>query len=202
MEKLIGRKYECDELSRVMRSSRSEFVILYGRRRIGKTFLIRSFFDDRFDFHFVGAHGMKASFQLKTFRRELVHASGNAQLPEFGNWMEAFEYLEQYLDNLDAKRRKVLFFDEMPWIDTKQSDFVVALEYFWNSWVSRRDDIVLIACGSATSWMFEKLKDNQGGLHNRITRQIYLRPFTLQECQEYLADRGFNWGLIRLYSAI
>ncbi|MBQ7179559.1 MAG: AAA family ATPase [Victivallales bacterium] len=198
MERLIGRKYECDELSRVMRSSRSEFVILYGRRRIGKTFLIRSFFDDKFDFHFVGAHGMKASFQLKTFRRELVHASGNAQLPEFGNWMEAFEYLEQYLDNLDAKRRKVLFFDEMPWIDTKQSDFVVAVEYFWNSWVSRRDDIVLIACGSATSWMVEKLKDNQGGLHNRITRQIYLRPFTLQECREYLADRGFNWGAYQI----
>ncbi len=193
MEKLIGRAHECEELSKALSSKRSEFIVLYGRRRIGKTFLVRSFFEDCFDFHYVGAHKMKTVFQLRNFRKELMRFSGDATLPEFSNWMEAFEYLENYLEKLDAGHRKVLFFDEMPWIDSKQSDFVAALEYFWNSWVASRDDIVLIACGSATSWMADKIIANQGGLHNRITRQIYLRPFTLHECQEYLENRSFDW---------
>ena len=193
MEKLIGRKSEWEELSRAMESSRSEFVILYGRRRIGKTFLVRSFFQDRFDFYYTGAHRMPTSFQLHSFQRELIRYSRNADIPAFSNWMEAFEQLEDYLESLAPNQRKVLFFDEMPWIDAKQSDFVSALEYFWNSWVSRRDDIVLVACGSATSWMADKLLNNAGGLHNRITRQIYLRPFTLRECRDFLTSRNVDW---------
>ena len=198
MEKRVGREWECEELSRAMNSSRSEFIVLYGRRRIGKTFLVRSFFEDRFDFHYVGAHKMKTAIQLRNFRKELIRMNGDTSLPEFTNWMEAFEHLENYLEQLEAGRRKVLFFDEMPWIDAKQSDFVTALEYFWNSWVSMRDDIVLVACGSATSWMADKLIDNPGGLHNRITRQLYLRPFTLHECQEYLESRNFDWDRLQI----
>ena len=193
MERLIGRKHESEELSRVMSSGRSEFVILYGRRRIGKTFLVRRFFEDRFDFHYVGAHHVKTEGQLKNFRKALQRVNGGMDVGEIRNWAEAFEKLESYLESLEAGRKKVLFFDEMPWIDAKQSDFVRALEYFWNSWVAMRDDIVLVACGSATSWMADKLLENHGGLHNRVTRQIYLRPFTLQECGEYLESRGFDW---------
>ena len=178
-----------------MASSRSEFVVLYGRRRIGKTFLVRHYFQDSYDFRYVGAHRMKVSLQLNAFRKALVSYSGNASVPVLSNWMEAFEQLEHYLDGLDKTRKKVLFFDEMPWIDTKHSDFVMALEYFWNSWVAMRDDIVLIACGSATSWMADKLLENQGGLHNRITRRIYLAPFSLHECQQYLESRGFDWDI-------
>ncbi|MBR4902905.1 MAG: ATP-binding protein [Victivallales bacterium] len=193
MEKRIGRDHECEELSRAMESSRSEFVVLYGRRRIGKTFLVRSFFKDHFDFHYVGAHKAKTAVQLQNFRKALIRYGGETDVPAFSNWMEAFGYLASWIERLDSAKRKVLFFDEMPWIDAKQSDFVAALEYFWNSWVAMRDDILLIACGSATSWMADKLIDNPGGLHNRITRRIYLRPFTLHECQEYLESRGFDW---------
>ncbi len=195
MEKLVGRQRECEELGRAMSSQCSEFVVLYGRRRIGKTFLVRHYYKDSFDFRYVGAHRMKASLQLKAFRKALVSYSGDATISDFSNWMEAFEQLENYLEGLDKSRRKVLFFDEMPWIDTKHSDFVMALEYFWNSWVAARDDIVLVACGSATSWMADKLLENQGGLHNRITRRIYLAPFSLHECQEYLESRGFDWDI-------
>ena len=198
MEKCIGREQELAELARAMESSRSEFVILYGRRRIGKTFLVRSYFQDTFDFHYVGAHNMPTVLQLRNFRRALSRFSGNAHLPEFASWLDAFEALEDYLESLGSARRKVLFFDEMPWIDAKQSDFVSALEYFWNSWVSLRDDIVLISCGSATSWMMDKLVANPGGLHNRITRQLYLRPFSLRECSEYLAVRGFDWDFYQI----
>lgn len=192
MEKLIGRTCECQELQWAMDSKRSEMIIIYGRRRVGKTFLIRRFFNDKYSFHFVGAHKKKKAEQLKYFRESLCYYSGREDLPEITNWHEAFKQLAQYLETSNEKR-KVIFFDEMPWIDTQGSEFVEEFEYFWSKWVQNRDDIVMIACGSATSWMKDKLEDNRGGLHNRITHRIYLRPFYLNECKEYLEDHGFDW---------
>ena len=192
MERLIGRTLECRELQWAMDSQRSELIILYGRRRVGKTFLVRRFFDDKYSFHFVGAHRKKKAEQLKNFREALSYYSQNDDLPEIDNWHDAFLLLGRYLESNNEKR-KVLFFDEMPWIDNQGSEFVEELEYFWSNWVQNRDDIVLIACGSATSWMKDKLEDNRGGLHNRITHRIYLRPFYLNECKEYLIEHGFDW---------
>ena len=191
-DKLIGRERECEELRWAMDSNRSELVILYGRRRIGKTFLVRKFFDDRYSFHFVGAHKQKKDAQLQNFREALVRYSGDSTLQPPTDWHEAFVCLENYLEGC-KEERKVVFFDEMPWIDTQGSEFVDALEYFWSSWVQNRDDIVFIACGSATAWMKDRLEDNQGGLHNRITHRIYLRPFYLNECRAYLHEHGFDW---------
>ncbi len=195
METRIGRQRECELLQQALSSRRSEFVVLYGRRRIGKTFLVRSFLGDKIDFLFVGGHRQKAGVQLENFRKSLLRYGGEAGMAAFRDWAEAFEALERFLERLPSGKRKILFFDEMPWIDTKQSDFVEALEYFWNSWAMYRDDVVLIACGSATSWMADKLLSNQGGLHGRITQQIYLRPFTLRECREYLLAHGMDWPL-------
>lgn len=200
MEKLIGRVAEMNELQAAFHSERSEFVMMYGRRRVGKTFLVRRFFNDKYTFHFVGAHKQPMSVQLAHFREALQEFGGKA-IPELTNWHEAFLQLERYLET-STDKRKVLFFDEMPWIDTQKSDFVSELEYFWASWVQNRDDIVFIACGSATAWMKEKLEDNQGGLHNRLTRRIYIRPFYLSECKAYLRENGFDWDdyqIMQLY---
>lgn len=192
MEKLVGRKKELQELDWAMRSGRSELIILKGRRRIGKTFLVRSFFNDRYTFHFVGAHKKGKDVQLSNFRDALIRHSGMGDLPELNNWHDAFSALSVYLEAC-TEERKVIFFDEMPWADTHGSDFVEEMEYFWANWVQNRDDIVFIACGSATSWMKEKIEENQGGLHNRITHRIYLRPFFLSECRTYLQNHGFEW---------
>lgn len=192
MDKLIGREQELNELQWAMESHRSELVILYGRRRVGKTFLVRRFFNDSYCFHYVGAHRQTKRVQLQNFREALMRYSGNNDVGQIENWHEAFLQLERYLENCQ-EQRKVVFFDEMPWMDTQGSEFVDELEYFWANWVQNRDDIVFIACGSATSWMKEKLEDNQGGLHNRITHRIYLRPFYLSECKAYLQDHGFDW---------
>ena len=192
MDRLIGRERECEELRWALESDRSEFVILYGRRRVGKTFLVRRFFDDRYSFHYVGAHKKPKATQLQNFREALLRFGPKDDVPELKTWHDAFLQLADCLD-ASQDRRKVVFFDEMPWIDTQGSEFVDELEYFWSSWVQSRDDIVLIACGSATSWMKDKLEDNQGGLHNRITHRIYLRPFYLSESKEYLVEHGFEW---------
>ena len=192
MDKLIGRRFECEELERAVNSNRSEFVILYGRRRIGKTFLIRNFFDDIYSFHYVGAHHQPQSMQLNNFREAISKYSGS-DIGPLKSWHDAFLQLEKYLESCSEKR-KIVFFDEMPWMDGQGGEFVAELEYFWANWVQNRDDIVFIACGSATSWMKEKLEDNQGGLHNRITHRIYLRPFYLNECKAYLIEHGFDWS--------
>jgi len=193
MEKLIGREKELQDLEKCMQSPRSEFVIVYGRRRVGKTFLVRSFFKDDYAFHYVGAHKKTKKKQLENFGKVLQRYSGTKKRPAFSNWSDAFDALEMYLDSRTDLQKKVVFIDEMPWIDNKQSDFVDALEYFWNSWVTNRDDIVLVACGSATSWMMDKLVENRGGLRGRITHRIYLHPFSLYECKEYLNYHGFDW---------
>ena len=196
MDTLIGREYEQKELERVVNSSRSELVVLYGRRRVGKTFLVRKFFHDTYTFHYVGAHNQPKTMQLQNFREALLKYSG-AEIPEFQDWHTAFLLLEKYLETC-KESRKIIFFDEMPWMDSQGGEFVAELEYFWANWVQNRDDIVFIACGSATSWMKEKLEDNQGGFHNRITLKIYLRPFFLGECKAYLDFHGFDWDYYQI----
>ncbi len=181
---MIGRHAESEILRECVNSSRSEFVIVCGRRRIGKTFLVDQFFGNSYDFSYVGKHRTSTRTQLGYFAKAIQKYSGKRQ-PSYADWYEAFDALESYLEAIPPKGKKIVFIDEMPWIDTQRSSFVSALENFWNGWASRRYDIVLVATGSATSWMADKLIENQGGLHNRITRRIYLEPFTLRETEEY-----------------
>ena len=194
MDKLIGRKLEQAKLLACMESERSEFVVVYGRRRIGKTFLVRRFFKDNYAFSFVGKHEMRREQQLAEFAKELMCYSHSNFVRQLKNWTEAFDALQRLLDTYNIPGKKVVFFDEMPWMDTPKSDFVSALENFWNGWANMRDDIVLVACGSATSWMVDKLLHNQGGLFNRITQKFYLRPFKLSERVQYLDDKHFGWN--------
>ncbi len=192
MKELIARGRECDELDACIQSDKSEFVIICGRRRIGKTFLVDKYFDGKFDFKYVGGHNLRTREQLQNFAKALKKYSKTKQ-PEFKDWTEAFDALEEYLESLPDDKRKVIFIDEMPWMDTSRSNFVSALENFWNGWAAAQYNIVLIATGSATSWMTGKLIKNRGGLHNRITRRIYLAPFNLQETEEYLKRRKSSW---------
>lgn len=191
--KLIARNKEIEELERLYSSGRSEFIIVYGRRRVGKTFLVNRLFGDRITFSYVGARKQSAKTQLQRFAIQLGDALGSVFAPSLSSWEEAFVELRKLIESKPRDERKVIFFDEMPWIDTPRSSFVAALEYFWNAWAAQRDDILFIACGSATSWMVDRLVKNRGGLHNRITAQIYLRPFSLRECEELLHSNGCIW---------
>lgn len=205
MQNIIGREEEMRALRRCMESDRSEFVIVYGRRRVGKTFLVDSFFEGKYDFSYVGGHRLAKAKQLRGFAKALKKAAGLKLQPKFADWTDAFDALEEYLERLPEDRKKVVFIDEMPWIDTPQSEFVEALEQFWNGWGARRDDIVFVASGSASSWMMDKLVENPGGLHARITCNIYVRPFTLGETRKYLHSRGMRWDnyqILQLYMII
>lgn len=192
MDKLIGREREWQELDEAFHSNRSELILLRGRRRVGKTFLIRSYFQDQYTFHFVGRFKKSKKDQLEAFRYELQLASGVSDIPEFICWKDAFRALENYLEQ-SQDVRKVIFLDEIPWMDRHGNELIQELDDFWNTWVTNRDDVVLIACGSATAWMRKKFEKNKGGLHRRITHKIYLRPFYLCEVKAYLEDHHIDW---------
>ena len=185
MANIIGRVREQYLLNQIVESNKSEFVAIFGRRRVGKTFLVREYFKHRFAFYFSGVENIQKQQQLKNFNTAL-YKYGKQQYPHVNSWFDAFVQLTYMLEKLKKRGRKVVFIDELPWLDTPRSNFIKALEYFWNTWASANPDIMLIVCGSSTSWMINKLIKNRGGLHNRVTRQIPLDPFTLQECEEFL----------------
>ena len=186
---MIGRTKEIEELDRLYESHESEFVAVYGRRRVGKTYLVRETFSDRFAFHHTGLPNATKHQQLVHFKESLAAAGARVKTPR--NWFEAFRVLREVVAR-SAFRRKVVFIDELPWMDTAKSDFLMALETFWNEWASARKDIVLIVCGSAAAWMVKNLFRNRGGLHNRVTARICLQPFTLGECEMFATDRGLG----------
>ncbi len=190
MNKLfIGREKEQQQLREYIASEQSEFVAVYGRRRVGKTFLIQQVVGNDYVFYAAGMHKVPMRIQLANFMQGIK--KHNPKVKAAKTWLEAFMALESYLESL-PEGRKVVFIDEMPWMDTPRSNFISGLEHFWNSWASWRDDIKLIVCGSATSWIINNLIKNRGGLHNRMTHKIPLKPFTLKECKAYFSARGFR----------
>jgi uncharacterized protein len=202
---VIGRKEEWKQLAEIVSGNRPEFIVLYGRRRVGKTFLIRQFFQNRFDFYLAGVANAKTEQQLFNFHTNLNNQSRLEFNTQPDNWLQAFQMLIRHIDSVDGKSRKIIFFDEMPWLDTKGSDFIMGLEHFWNSWASARADVVLIACGSAAAWMTQHLINNTGGLHNRVTRRMKISPFTLAETEALLQHRQCKlnrYQVVQLYMVL
>ena len=185
---IIGRKEEQISLQQYVHSEKPEFVVIYGRRRVGKTFLIKEFFNHSFSFYHTGLANTRKEEQLKNFNVALNYY-GKMPYPQTKSWMDSLRQLIHLLEYSKKKGKKVIFIDELSWMDTPRSEFITALEYFWNSWASSRPDILLIVCGSVTSWMMNKLLKNRGGLHNRVTRRMLISPFTLSECEEFFRHK-------------
>lgn len=196
MEQLIGRKIEQRKLLGYSKSKKAEFVAVYGRRRVGKTFLIDACFGGKYDFYMSGVVEGKLGDELYAFNSAL--AEYGCQASPAQNWKEAFSNLKALLQPKLKQKRVLVFIDELPCLDTPRSGFVQAFDAFWNSWASKHASIMLIVCGSATSWMIENIVDSHGGLHNRITHELHLRPFSLYETKEYLETSGFKWDKLTI----
>jgi len=190
--RIIGREKEKKRLLNLYHSGRAEFVAVYGRRHVGKTFLIRQLFEPEFVFDLTGLANANVQEQLLNFTLSLNRVA-NISYTTPKNWKLAFEQLISFVEN-SPQSRKVIFIDEISWIDTYRSHFLMALEHFWNGWACSRSDIMLIVCDSATSWITDKLINNYGGLHNRLTASIYLQPFTLLETEIYLQSQNCNYS--------
>ncbi|MBP5320741.1 MAG: AAA family ATPase [Kiritimatiellae bacterium] len=183
---MIGRDKEQAILRELVNSDHSELAVVYGRRRVGKTFLVRETFDYHFAFSHTGVENGTLRDELFAFWDSLKDAGHECDRPV--DWWTAFAELKASLRKCpDAK--KVIFLDELPWMDTRKSGFVKALESFWNGWASARRDIFLVVCGSAAAWMVKNVLQSRGGLFNRASRQIYLQPFTLNECERFVKSK-------------
>lgn len=193
--KVVGREVELKILSHCLRASESKLIAMYGRRRVGKTFLIRKALKDKTIFEITALHKGDMEDQLEHFANVLVkHGYYPAGVAKPTTWMAAFDLLTEYLNGLKGKRKKVVFFDELPWFDTPRSKFLMAFENFWNSYCTKREDLVVVICGSAASWMIKKILKNRGGLHNRVSERIKLKPFTLYETEQFLQIKGIKWS--------
>lgn len=198
---MIGRKRELKKLEELYNNGKAEFIAVYGRRRVGKTYLVDEAFKGRITFRHAGLSPVKVASASKTplkaqleafYYSLLMHGMKKSHCPK--DWLEAFFMLETLLQGIDEGNRIVVFLDELPWMDTAKSGFITAFEGFWNTWCCHRDNLLVIVCGSANSWIMDKLINDHGGLYGRVTHEIKLEPFTLAECEECLIERNINFS--------
>lgn len=202
MSKIVGRIVEQVSLNEAMENANSELIALYGRRRIGKTFLIREYYKKNIVFEVAGLFGGNMNDQLANFNKELKKRTKKSDLDMPSSWLDAFTKLEEYIDSLKGTEKKVIFIDEFPWIATAKSKFLMAFENFWNTYCTKRTDLIVVICGSAASYMVQKIINNKGGLHNRISRKIRLLPFNLYETEQFLIKNGIKYtryDIIQIY---
>lgn len=203
---MIGRKYETERLKESLKSENSELIAIYGRRRIGKTYLVRNVYEKHIKFEVTGLYGGNQDKQLDNFFGELKRVSNKIKEEDKPKkWKDAFELLKIYINSLRSPSKKVIFIDEMPWLDTHKSDFRMYFGHFWNTYCEKRNDIIVVLCGSAASYMVQNVISNEGSLHARLTYKLQIKPFTLFETQEFLKHKNIKWGnyhVLHLYIAI
>jgi len=203
---VIGRINEIRILDDMLGSDSSELLAIYGRRRVGKTFLIREIYKNHIVFELTGLYKGSMKDQLQNFHTQLKSSSKkfeNTKVP--GDWLNAFQLLEDYLNGLKSKKKKVVFIDEFPWIATARSKFLMVFEHFWNTYCTKRNDLVVVVCGSAASFMVNKIIKNKGGLHNRLSHKIRLMPFNLNEVSLFLKSKNIqlnHYDILQLYMVV
>ena len=211
MMMIIGRQYEQKQLGKLFQSKQAEFIAVYGRRRVGKTFLIRKFFEAKrcVFFQSVGVHKGTLKNQLLKFKQEIettfYRGKKGSRLSDFSNWHGAFQALTDAIDLFVQKQKVVIFLDEIPWMATPKSGLIEALGYYWNRYWSNDGKIKLIICGSAASWIINNILRDTGGLHNRVTLRLPIEPFSLDETQAYLHHRGIRYNqeqIVMLYMCL
>jgi uncharacterized protein len=194
---IVGRAFEKAKLTEIVESDKAEFVAIYGRRRIGKTFLVKEFFGNQFAFYATGLANSNTKTQLLNFSI-FLNTSFKKEFKVPATWLEAFHVLQTELSQIEGT--KVIFIDELPWFDTKKSDFLTGLEFFWNGWASTQPNLKLIVCGSAASWMLNELIRNKGGLYNRVTQRIKIEPFSLHETELFLEAKDIHLDRYQILS--
>jgi AAA+ ATPase superfamily predicted ATPase len=203
---VVGRALEKERLNEALLSNRSELIAVYGRRRIGKTYLIREHYAKQIMFSFTGLREGTRPDQIENFMLALQEFTGRFHDQKPKNWLQAFSLLKKHLKTVkETKKKKVIFIDEFPWVDTLRSGFLPAFENFWNTYCTTRNDLVVVICGSAASYMIKKVIKNKGGLHNRITRKIKLAPFKLSEVRAFFRYKKIELPeieIIKIYMAL
>ncbi|MEZ4852094.1 MAG: ATP-binding protein [Bacteroidia bacterium] len=199
---IIGRKTQKQELTEALASNKAEMIAIVGRRRVGKTYLVSQMYHERIDFEITGLQYGNKRDQLENFSLQIRKHFPQYELNTIPkSWLQAFNHLTLALESLGKETKRVVFLDELPWLASRKSGFLTGLSYFWNSWAAKQN-VVVVICGSAASWMIKKVINDRGGLHNRVTRLLYLYPFTLAETEAYFQARNIKlsrYQILQLY---
>lgn len=187
---MVGRESQTKEMAHFLKTKESSFIAVTGRRRVGKTYLIDEVYKDHFCLRITGIQDVETPLQIRNFTEKLAEYSKQAIVTIPESWQEVFILLKKYLQTLSKRKKHVIFIDELPWIASKRSGFIQLLAHLWNDYLSKEKHFILVVCGSATSWIAKKIVNDKGGFHNRLTRQIQLQPFTLQETKTFLLSKG------------
>ncbi len=202
---VVGRELEISRLNALLENDNAELVMVYGRRRVGKTYIIKNTYHTKMNFQFTGGKLTDTEAHLEQWALKLNEASaGKLHFEKPKDWLQAFRQLKTYLNSLKSKKKRIVFLDEVPWVDKHRSGFLPALEYHWNDWMTNQN-LILVLCGSATSWMLKNVMNNTAGLHNRVTRHLKMVPFTLAETEQFLLWKRIKWTkneIITIYLAL
>jgi uncharacterized protein len=205
IQNIIGREWHIQEMNDALATKKPEFMALTGRRRVGKTYLISQVYGKQIDFELTGLHKGNKKEQLENFVMMMEkYFPSKTKYKKPKTWLSAFKLLGDALDKKKKKSKLVVFIDELPWLATKRSGFLTALSWFWNTWATKRNVLVII-CGSAASWMIDNVIGDKGGLHNRVTRLLKLEPFNLFETEKFLHSKNVKlnrYQITQLYMTI
>jgi len=202
---MIGRKQEVKKLESALSANKSSFIAVTGRRRVGKTFLIDSILREHYCFSLTGIQNADKASQLFNFSVKLSEYMESENPVQFNDWQKAFSQLRTYLKTLSTKKKQVIFIDELPWVSTARSGFIQLLAHLWNDYLSKEKHFILVICGSATSWISQKIINDKGGLHNRVSEIIHLKPFTLHETKLFLESQKLRFTdqqIAKIYMAL
>jgi uncharacterized protein len=203
MDNIFGRKKEIAVFNDVLASRESEFIAVKGRRRVGKTFLVTTFFKEQTCFYMTGVPNQPIKTQLTAFANELSYRQKKTvDTPK--DWLKAFWMLRNYVETVETKTKKVIFIDDLSWMDTPKSNFIQLFAHFWNSWAAWEKNIILVIAGSSTSWIVNKIYNDRGGFHNRVTKRIWLEPFKLSETEAFFKNKNITltrYDIVLIYMA-
>ena len=207
VSRIIGRDEELEMLREIYESTEPQFLAVYGRRRIGKTYLISEYFKDKgVYFEITGMKDGTKAEQLFQFAYEFSRQFNEGKrISPPKDWAQALNLLHEAIEKVEKGKKIILFFDEVPWLASPRSKFLNALEHFWNRYISRNKNVILIICGSSASWIIRNIINNKGGLHGRVTRKMRLLPFSLSETEKYLKSRHIELDrkqIIDIYMAM
>jgi len=184
--KFIGRKKELESLDLLLKKKSASLVVIRGRRRVGKSRLIKEFVSDKKHWIFSGippVPGITKQRQLDAFSAQVAHNLGMPKI-QVSEWLEHFNFLGQ-----QAKGQKiVIVFDEISWMGSEDPDFLGQLKTAWDLTFSENPELIFILCGSVSSWIEDNILKSTGFV-GRISVDMVLEELSIAESGEFWGAR-------------
>lgn len=187
MKRFVGRELELKKLRAIGEADEPSIVVVYGRRRVGKTELLEQAFRHRNILKFEGIEGLSEKDQYANAMRQLAKYVGEDLLTkvQITSWSEFFDLVARYT----KEGTWTIYLEELQWLANYESKLLSELKYAWDNQFRRNPKLLLILCGSAPSFMLEKVVHSKA-LYNRSQHEIHLQELSISETKLFLKNRS------------